>query len=99
MRISLLGLFVWSIDLDDTDHTALKALLGGKLDVFAEQNGYDSSAIDEGDFGSATGTECAWSSCGTTSCGAGYQSAGAQQYCGMRDGKAQRQTLCCPAQW
>ncbi|RYN58904.1 hypothetical protein AA0114_g1804 [Alternaria tenuissima] len=92
----LLGLFVWSIDLDDTDHTALKALLGGKLDVFAEQNGYDSSAIDEGDFGSATGTECAWSSCGTTSCGAGYQSAGAQQYCGMRDGKAQRQTLCCP---
>ncbi|KAJ6287495.1 hypothetical protein J3E71DRAFT_358329 [Bipolaris maydis] len=92
----LLGLFVWSIDLDDTDHTALKALLGGKLDIFADQNGYNPSAIDQGNFASATGTECKWSSCGTTSCGAGYQSAGAQQYCGMRDGKAQRQTLCCP---
>jgi chitinase len=92
----LLGLFFWSIGLDDTDHTPLKAFLARKLDTFTEQNGYDSSAIDQDDFASATGTECAWSSCCITSCGADYQSAGAQQYCRMRDGKAQRRSLCCP---
>jgi chitinase len=92
----LLGLFVWSIDLDDTEHTALKALLGGKLDIFASQNGYDPSALDEGDYQSATGTECDWSTCGSESCGAGLQSAGAKQYCGMKGNDAQKQVLCCP---
>jgi len=34
---SLLGLFIWSIDLDTKPHDPLKALLGGKLDRFAKK--------------------------------------------------------------
>jgi chitinase len=91
------GLFVWSIDLDDTSHTALKALLGGKLGLFAEQNGYDPNINDDGDFTSVTGTDCEWSLCGAGDrCPAGMNSLGAQQYCGMVGNKAQRQVLCCP---
>lgn len=33
----LLGLFIWSIDLDTKPHDPLKALLGGKLDRFAKK--------------------------------------------------------------
>jgi chitinase len=88
--------FIHFADLDDTQHTALKALLGGKLGIFAEQNGYDPNANDDGDFESSTGSDCAWSDCGSDRCPTGTQSLGAQQYCGTNDGKAQRQTLCCP---
>jgi chitinase len=57
----LLGLFVWAIDLDDTEHTALKALLGGKLGTFATQNGYDPNYSEDDDWDSVTGNSCAWS--------------------------------------
>ncbi|OAL43395.1 hypothetical protein IQ07DRAFT_593170 [Pyrenochaeta sp. DS3sAY3a] len=90
------GLFVWAIDLDDKKHTALKALLGGELGIFAKQNGYDPNANDDSDFESITGTDCTWSDCGSDRCPVGTQSVGAQQYCGMKDGSAQRKTLCCP---
>lgn len=83
-------------DLDDKKHTALKALLGGELGIFAKQNGYDPNANDDSDFESITGTDCTWSDCGSDICPVGTQSVGAQQYCGMKDGSAQRKTLCCP---
>jgi chitinase len=57
----LLGLFIWSIDLDDTDHTALKAVLGGKLGTFATQNGYDPNFKDDDGWDSITGNDCTWS--------------------------------------
>jgi chitinase len=81
-------------DLDDKEHTALKALLGGRLGRFADQNGYRSD--DGGDFQSATGTDCSWSNCGSDKCPPGTQTLGAEQYCGMKEGKAQHQKLCCP---
>ncbi|KAF5852879.1 hypothetical protein GGP41_008338 [Bipolaris sorokiniana] len=85
----LLGLFVWAIDLDDTQHTALKALLGGKLGTFATQNGYDPNYSQDDDWDSVTGNSCTWSDC-NKSCGPGTRSAGAEQYCGVdKDGKAQ----------
>jgi chitinase len=49
----------------------------------------------DSDWTGTTGNQCAWSGCGS-SCGPGTVSAGAQQYCGLKNGDAQRQTLCCP---
>jgi hypothetical protein len=57
----LLGLFIWSIDLDDKQHTALKAVLGGKLHTFASQNGYDPNFKDDDGWDSITGNDCTWS--------------------------------------
>lgn len=79
-----------------TKHTALQALLGGKLEIFAKQNGYDPKANDDGDFESAIGTDCVWADCGSDRCPTGMQSAGAEQYCGMKENNAQKSKLCCP---
>ncbi|ORY04392.1 hypothetical protein BCR34DRAFT_572769 [Clohesyomyces aquaticus] len=93
----LLGLFIWAIDLDDREHSALQALLGGKLGTFSQQNGYDPTFGENGTWEGATGNSCGWTSCGSDKCSAGTRSAGAEQYCGVDgDGKAKRQTLCCP---
>jgi hypothetical protein len=59
---SLLGLFIWAIDLDDREHNALKALLGGKLGTFAQQNGYDPTFSDDDSWEGITGNACSWSS-------------------------------------
>jgi chitinase len=92
----LLGLFVWAIDLDDVEHTALKALLGGELGKFAGRNGYD--PLGGGDnWDSVTGNQCGWTPCGQEGCGAGWVDIGAEQYCGLDSSKnAKKQTLCCP---
>jgi chitinase len=52
-------LFVWAIDLDDEKHSALEALLGGKLGKFADQNGYHSN--NDSDWSSVSGNQCGWS--------------------------------------
>ncbi|KAK0710667.1 hypothetical protein B0H67DRAFT_516214 [Lasiosphaeris hirsuta] len=55
----LRGLFVWAIDQDDDDHTALNAIVPpGKFD---KQNGVGTN----GNFKPATGS-CAWSACGNS---------------------------------
>jgi hypothetical protein len=59
--ISLLGLFIWAIDLDNKDHDALKAVLGGELGVFAKQNGYDPTFTEDDSWESVTGSSCDWS--------------------------------------
>lgn len=93
----LLGLFIWAIDLDDKDHSALKALLGGKLGVFADQNGYDPTFSEDDGWESVTGGSCDWSKCGQSKCGPGMRDAGAEQYCGIgKDKSVLKQTLCCP---
>ena len=85
-----------AIDLDDKKHTALQALLGGKLGRFAKQNGYDPTRNNGTGWDSITGNQCSWTSCGQEDCGTGTVSIGAQQYCGMKDKTPQKQTLCCP---
>ncbi|ORY01574.1 hypothetical protein BCR34DRAFT_592200 [Clohesyomyces aquaticus] len=91
----LLELFIWAIDLGDTKHSALQALLGGKLATFNRRNGYDPA--NNGSFrNTTTGNQCSWCDCGTESCSTGMVSIGAQQYCGMNGNDPQRQTICCP---
>jgi len=75
-----LGLFVWAIDLDDKEHNALKALLGGKLGIFADKNGYDPTFREDDDWDSATGNACGWSS-KLTHCGT-YAIRSVIRYCG-----------------
>lgn len=56
---SLLGLFIWAIDLDTRNHDALAAVLGGKLGTFKGQNGVTSTS--ESGWTAATGNDCTWS--------------------------------------
>ncbi|KAF2733512.1 hypothetical protein EJ04DRAFT_468282 [Polyplosphaeria fusca] len=90
------GLFVWAIDYDDKKHSALAALLGGKLGKFAKQNGVDPNWNRTEGWEGVTGNQCSWTKCGTEECGPGMLSTDGQQYCGVKNGKAQKQTLCCP---
>ncbi|KAG4436704.1 hypothetical protein IFR05_007818 [Cadophora sp. M221] len=64
----LLGLFVWSVDLDTKSHDALKALSGGQLNKFAKQNGVQNITDD---WQSVSGTQCVWSECGSLDCPGG----------------------------
>ncbi|KAH9224819.1 glycoside hydrolase superfamily [Leptodontidium sp. 2 PMI_412] len=65
----LLGLFIWSVDLDTKSHDALKALLGGQLNKFSKKDGVQKITDD---CQSVSGTQCVWSvsivpaECGTT---------------------------------
>jgi len=56
--VSLNGLFVWAIDLDDRKHTALNALIGD-LNKFGQQNGVG-TGWGTSNWTSATGNECSW---------------------------------------
>jgi len=84
----LLGLFIWAIDQDDNDHSALNALLGG-LGSFRAQNGV-------GSYGSwkSSGGSCYFSSCAVTPrCEKpGYAQDGHVIRCDDGSHKA----LCCP---
>lgn len=106
---SLLGLFIWSVDLDTKSHDALQALLGGQLDIFAKQNGVHDITDD---WQSVSGTKCVWSGaygiecnilieadikdCGSLDCPSGMRSAVAQQWCLENPTLASTQILCCP---
>ncbi|KAK3360720.1 family 18 glycosyl hydrolase [Lasiosphaeria hispida] len=83
----LRGLFVWAIDQDDDDHTAISAIVPpGKFD---KQNGVGTN----GNFKPATGS-CTWSSCGDSpKCAKSGTVANGHD---IKCKKGGRKVLCCP---
>ncbi|KAF6812686.1 glycosyl hydrolase family 18 [Colletotrichum sojae] len=95
----LLGLAVWSIDLDDDDHHLLNATLYpgglGSLSLTTGTNHDDSSNYNNVDI-----SQCSWSDCQTSSvpnCPAGQQVLNINR-CNVKAGTGQKQfkALCCP---
>ncbi|KAH9211348.1 glycosyl hydrolases family 18-domain-containing protein, partial [Leptodontidium sp. 2 PMI_412] len=91
----LLGLFVWAVDLDTLEHDALKALLGGELGIFTEQNGIRPGSLFD-DWVPAASTRCEWSECGSKSCPVEMRGATAEEWCGKEGGVDKTRLLCCP---
>ncbi|KAI0141566.1 hypothetical protein GGR57DRAFT_487122 [Xylariaceae sp. FL1272] len=99
----LLGIFIWALDQDDDDHTALDAVLDsvGGLGFFERQNGIGSFGQSNNDGPShwipATGT-CYMGTCSSNpGCGVGAEPVGPAVYCdGQNDGDKLRRRVCCP---
>ncbi|KAI3537270.1 glycosyl hydrolase family 18 [Colletotrichum abscissum] len=95
----LLGIAVWSIDLDDDDHHLLNATLyPGGLGSFALATGTDQA--DSSNYTSVEISSCAWSDCGTStspSCPPGQQVLTTDR-CNVASGTGEKlyKALCCP---
>ncbi|KAK1639955.1 glycosyl hydrolases family 18-domain-containing protein [Colletotrichum phormii] len=95
----LLGLAVWSIDLDDDDHHLLNATLyPGGLGSFVLTTGTEQA--DSSNYSSVEISSCAWSDCGTStspSCPPGQQVLMTDR-CNVAPGTGEKlyKALCCP---
>lgn len=89
----LLGVFIWALDLDATNWTALNAVLDpvGGLGAFKEQNGVGISNFTDWVPGEGI---CVMGACSPTpGCPGGYQIIGPSVRC---DSTQERRYVCCP---
>ncbi|KAI0806563.1 carbohydrate-binding module family 18 [Xylaria sp. FL0064] len=98
----LQGIFIWAVDQDDDNHSALAAVLDsvGGLGYFAMQNGVGiyGPGVNTTEWRPATGT-CYMGACGTNpGCPVGATPVGPSVACDLAqpDGPSLRRRVCCP---